>query len=247
VLGKQFWLLDKLIETRLMYRNDDGSWSMYSYRYDDDLTEATRVEVTTTGSFEGGDWTFPDSGACQQCHTFPANAALGSQTATMDRPFFYEESGIWAEQLYTLSNIGVLTNLPTHDTNQVVEMPDYRDESYPLQDRAKSWLHTNCHSCHQPGGGGYGLADYRWETEFGDMLICDAPQWGSSLGLPNPAYVRPGDRYNSIVYQRVLRDDVYKMHPFRDGVDEYGAELIGTWIDSLTGCPTPSQAGTGFP
>ncbi|MBL9111223.1 MAG: PQQ-dependent sugar dehydrogenase, partial [Myxococcales bacterium] len=55
-----------------------------------------------------------------------------------------------------------------------------------VTDRARAWIHTNCASCHRPGGNGQGGLDLRFDTAFEDTFLCNTvPQYGNAgIGAP---------------------------------------------------------------
>jgi uncharacterized repeat protein (TIGR03806 family) len=244
VLMKTFQSGDRYLETRLMMANADGDWSGWSYRWNEDQTDAELVEVavdvTVPGPTEDDPsiaWRYPDGGECVHCHTAPTNRALGPETAQLNGPAYYASEGVWALQLQTLESIGALRNFTAGDIATAPALANPADQSADLNDRARAWLHVNCAGCHQPGGGGYGGADYRWFTPLSDIGVCDQPTAVSTLGLPpGTRVILPGDPDRSLLYERIIRTDSYRMHPYRNTVDEAGAALIRAWIASLDDC-----------
>jgi hypothetical protein len=237
VLMKQFSVGDRLLETRLMTRHEDGGWSGWSYRWREDQSDADLLQRELLEDVDGVEWTYPDRGQCLHCHTLPEGYVLGVETFQVNGPAYYPSTGRWSEQLATLEAIGLVANLPADDPANIAAMPDPFDETVDLEDRAKAYLSTNCASCHQPGGGGYGEANYLYVTPVADMNICDAYPFTPELGIVNARLLAPGDRSRSLIYERMGRLDNYRMHPYRNSIDYEGRELIGQWIDSLTGCP----------
>ncbi|RYE87245.1 MAG: hypothetical protein EOO75_14740, partial [Myxococcales bacterium] len=108
----------------------------------------------------------------------------------------------------------------------------------PLEDRAKSHLHTNCSFCHRPGGTGLGNADYRFATPFAAMGVCDATPQSGDLGVEGARVITPGDPARSVLSLRVHALDSKRMPPLGSSVvDEQGVALIDSFITSLQGCP----------
>ncbi len=237
VIAKQFYLGDELFETRLLTRSSDG-WAGWSYRWDDELNDGVRVDISTSTTLSDGTaWIYPDRGQCLHCHTAPTNRTLGPETRQMNGAHYYSESQRWSNQLDTLRAIGALRNAPTGDVSTIEAMPSPTDVDAPIEDRAKAYLHTNCAQCHQPGGGGYGLADFRYSTPLASMNICNVSAWSSSFGNLDAALLVPGVKEDSLIYERLSRADAHAMHPYRATVDVTGRDVVGAWIDSLSQCP----------
>jgi glucose/arabinose dehydrogenase len=237
VLMKAFYVGDDLFEVRLMTHSDDG-WSGWSYRWDEQLGDGVRVDFATEATLpDGRPWLYPDRGQCLHCHTSPSNFVLGPETRQLNGPSYYASTDRWSNQLDTLRALGMLRNVGAAPAADLERLPYPHDADAPLDERARAYLHTNCSQCHQPGGGGYGLADFRWETPFAEMNICGQSAWSSTFGIPNARLLVPGNPERSLVYQRMAREDVYAMHPYRLSVDEPGLRLIGDWIESIGSCP----------
>ncbi|MEL6339293.1 MAG: PQQ-dependent sugar dehydrogenase [Myxococcota bacterium] len=237
VIAKQFYLGDELFETRLLTRSADG-WAGWSYRWDEELNDGVRIDISTSTTLsDGTSWIYPDRGQCLHCHTAPTNRTLGPETRQMNGAHYYPESERWSNQLDTLRAIGALRNAPSGDVSTIEAMPSPTDVDAPIEDRAKAYLHTNCAQCHQPGGGGYGLADFRYSTPLSGMNICNVSAWSSSFGNLDAALLVPGAKENSLIYERLSRADAHAMHPYRATVDVTGRDVVGAWIDSLSECP----------
>ncbi|MFL6578775.1 MAG: PQQ-dependent sugar dehydrogenase [Povalibacter sp.] len=239
VLMKNFAVASKLIETRLFMRHsDDGSWGGYSYAWNDEQTDATLVrggEVHDIGN--GQQWIFPSEAQCLQCHTNVAGSSLGLEAAQLNREFTYPQTARTANQLVTLSHIGVLSP-PVSDASSQPRMPDPKDSSASLNDRARAYLHTNCSQCHRPGGPTPGAMDLRYTTALSETSACNVPPQAGDLGLGNTArLIAPGDATQSILVNRMNRRDAHGMPPVGSNiVDAEGVALMTEWINGLTGC-----------
>lgn len=241
---KTFQSGDRMVETRLLMRNADGDWSGFSYRWNEAGTDAellsTSVHETVPGPRAEDPsiaWVYPDTGGCQHCHTAPTNASLGPETAQLNGYGWFPDQGVWAKQLDTLLAMGVLRNLDEADLDSAPALPSPSDPEAELDARARAWLHVNCAGCHQPGGGGYGTADYRWQTPLSEIGVCDQDSIVTDFDLPAGAKViKPGDPEASVLIERLSRSDLYRMHPYRSTVDQEGVDLLTRWIASLESC-----------
>lgn len=107
------------VETRLMTRHV-GEWVGYSYRWNDEQTEAFLVakegqdqtfEVKSAkGEVKKQQWRYPSRAECMFCHSREANYVLGLSTSQMNKVHDY--GGVSANQLEVLEYLGVLRNGP---------------------------------------------------------------------------------------------------------------------------------------
>lgn len=108
------------IETRFLTRQE-GEWVGYSYRWNDEQTEAHLVEapgedrefrVRVPRSRENPDgvrvqkWRYPSRAECMTCHTRAANFVLGLSTLQMNRD--HEYGGRRVNQIAHLERLGLL-------------------------------------------------------------------------------------------------------------------------------------------
>jgi uncharacterized repeat protein (TIGR03806 family) len=236
VLVKSFRDGLRLIETRLFMRHPDGNWGGFSYAWNPEQTDATLVRGGATRDIGGKSWVFPSEAQCMQCHTSAAGRTLGLETAQLNRAHTYVQTNRHANELATLSAIGVLN--PVVDPATAAKMPDPMDTTAPLADRARSYLHTNCAQCHRPNGPTPSTMDLRYTTALSATNACNAtPQLGT-LDLGSAArLIAPSDTANSIVINRTNRRDAHAMPPVGSTVvDEAGVELLTQWVAGLAGC-----------
>jgi hypothetical protein len=106
-----------------------------------------------------------------------------------------------------------------------------------LAARARAYLHINCSNCHRPGGPGYGLADYRFDTAFAKSNTCDKPSILAAFSGMD--LIEPGDHASSVVWLRSSKRGADQMPPIASSVvDLSGTTVLADWIESLSGCPT---------
>jgi glucose/arabinose dehydrogenase len=165
VLMKHFRIGARLIETRLLMRHPDGVWGGYTYEWNSQQTDATRVQGGAVRDLGGGQqWIFPGESQCLQCHTSAAGRSLGLETAQLNRTFTYASTGRNAEQITTLNAINTLSPPITADPATLPALVDPADTAESLGNRARSYLHTNCSQCHRPGGPTPSSMDLRFTT-----------------------------------------------------------------------------------
>ena len=69
VLVKNFRIGTQPVETRLFMRHDNGEWAGYTYEWNAQGTDATRVVGGKSVQVAGQSWLFPSELQCMLCHT----------------------------------------------------------------------------------------------------------------------------------------------------------------------------------
>jgi len=238
VIVKNFELNNNLIETRHLMRHPDGVWAGYTYEWNAQQTDATRVIGGKTVDIAGQNWVFPSEAQCNQCHTGAAGYALGPETAQLNKNFAYPSTGRIDNQLETLDHVMMFTSPLAGTPDTLPKLADPMDTNAALDDRARAYLHTNCASCHRPGGGTPVDLDLRYFTPLQDTATCDAIPQAGTLGIANARIIAPGDATSSTLVARTnLRDDIAAMPPVASNViDTEGVALLTDWVNGLTGC-----------
>ncbi len=223
------------LETRVLVRGSDG-WAGYTYRWNAQGTDADLLPGAATldlavedPAAPGGSrpqvWKFPSREECMQCHTAAAGFVLGVRTHQINRDFGP------GNQLEEWNRRG-LFDIDIKDPKRYPAMPDPRDESAPLADRARAYLEANCARWHCAGSTTPGGLDLRYGVPLADMNLVEVLPTDGDLGLPGARRVKPGSKEASVLFERMRRFDRTRMPPLgSDLADEHGADLIGTWID----------------
>ena len=139
----------------------------------------------------------------------------------------------------------LLTNAPAA-TNRLV---DPLDASHDLANRARSYLHSNCSSCHQPAGGGNAMFSLLYLSAFGErdlskQRIVDERPMHHTFGLPEPRIIAPGDPDRSVLFSRISRRGPGQMPQLATTViDEAGLSVVRAWIESLDPQPATDTVG----
>jgi uncharacterized repeat protein (TIGR03806 family) len=237
VIVKNFRLNGDLVETRHLMRHPDGVWAGYTYEWNSQQTEATRVQGGKTVSIAGQDWVFPSQAQCMECHTGAAGFALGPETAQLNKDFSYPSTQRTANQLETLDHVLMFTSPLPGPSTSLPTMTDPADTLASLDARARAYLHTNCAQCHRPGGPTPSTMDLRYTTSLANTNACDAVPLEGNLGVANARLIAPGDSARSIMINRASRRDSHGMPPLGSNlVDTTGIALLSNWIDGLIGC-----------
>ncbi len=247
VVVQSFSFDDAPVETRLLIRHSDGGWAGYSYEWLDDGSDAVLLENGKSKELANGQtWIFPSRTQCLECHTQVAGYALGPELAQLNGSFTYPSTGRTANQLVTLQHIGVLHDPQGRLPEQLPALAAVGDNSRPVEDRARSYLHANCSGCHRAEGPTPSLMDLRFFTGIEAMQVCNvAPQLGD-LGIEDAALIAPGAPERSIVYQRMNRRGPRQMPPLGTAlVDTDALEILEQWILGEHVCSETVPAGVG--
>ena len=110
------------LETRVMIKQDDY-WTGYSYRWNEEQTDATLVENAgldeklTLKNADGTDydvvWHYPSRTECMVCHTRAANFVLGINTLQLNKTNRYGEHSL--NQIELFERLGLLVTQPWND------------------------------------------------------------------------------------------------------------------------------------
>lgn len=236
VLMKNFRLSGQLIETRLFVRHDDGGWEGYSYEWNDSQTDAMLLPGAKQKQFGDQVWHYPSRGQCLQCHTEASGFSLGLEVRQLDTRFNYPTTQRDGNQIDTLHHVGLLSDEASESTRDSL-LQAVNSESATLSERARSYLHANCSSCHQPGGTTRASIDLRYDTLMAQTGACNSEPGQSSLGITNPKIIAEGQPENSVLLARMKAKDANRMPPIGNTVtDQAGVDLITEWITAGADC-----------
>jgi glucose/arabinose dehydrogenase/mono/diheme cytochrome c family protein/regulation of enolase protein 1 (concanavalin A-like superfamily) len=177
-------------------------------------------------------WYYPSRQDCMRCHNPQAGGVLGPSTRQFNREMLYP-NGVTDHQLSAWNHAGLFENGPDEEDIAALEkLFHHDDESASLQDRARSYLDSNCSYCHRPGGV-QALWDGRFDTAFPDQGIYYGPLV-NPLGNPDARVVVPRSLGDSILHHRVSITGENQMPPLaRNLVDEEGVAMLAAWIESM--------------
>lgn len=250
------------LETRILHHKKmpgteeygDQFWRGYTYVWNDEQTDAEllddagldRTYTVRDPQAPGGRreqvWHFPSRAECTLCHTMAAKYALGVNTLQMNRDHDY--NGVIANQLATLSHIGLFTKPLPQPPESLPSIVDYHDESQPLALRARSYLHSNCAHCHRKWGGGNADFVTLALLPANEMGLFDVRPGQGQFGLRDPRLVVPGDPARSLVPFRMQTTQLGRMpHVGSKVVDDLGVTLVKKWIESLEAPGERSRTG----
>lgn len=248
VLAKEFRDGTKRLETRLFVKHDDGTWAGYTYAWNDDETDALLVTGGARRALPNGRaWTYPSASECMQCHTEAAGRSLGLELRQLLRDTPYPSTGRTSPQIATLLHVGMLAldpgTMPPNAPFPTIPEGALPADALPTDARAldraaRSYLHTNCASCHRPNAPGAPL-DLRFDTPLATTGACAPPTRGA-FGVSDARILAPGAPERSILLRRLTTTEAYRMPPLgRTTIDPTGVALLDAWTRSLAACADP--------
>lgn len=235
VLMKHFKLGNKWIETRLFAHGELG-WQGFSYEWLDDQSDAILLTDAKDKITSGINWHFPSAGQCLNCHTEAAGFTLGTEALQLNGNFTYAASGRTANQLVTFEHLGLFANGLTtpHKTDKLFAL---NNTQASLSQRARSYLHSNCSHCHQPGGPTPVNIDLRYTTALADTHTCNITPTAGDLGITNARILAPTEPSRSVLLKRMQASDNTQMPPLGHSViDTEAVQVISAWISNLSQC-----------
>ncbi|MFH6602201.1 Ig-like domain-containing protein [Maribacter algicola] len=231
------------LETRLVIKAEDESYYYLVYKWNEQGTDAVLLydsldeQITVTkedGSTRTQVWHYPNSPECFACHD--TGGSLGPRTRYLNKNIVYDKTGIDANQLVTLSHLGILNeSIDDAKAAQYQTHKAMNDPTATLDEKARSYLDLNCAYCHRPGRSGE-------RAQFDLRLFNTLEQTGlltagtnTPIGVQGEKILVPGDASKSILYHRTNSVNTTIMMPplAKNLVDEKAVALIEEWIDQL--------------
>jgi uncharacterized repeat protein (TIGR03806 family) len=236
-----------LVETRLLVRREKA-WEAISYVWNDEQTDA---KLTRIGAYrdmtivddkgQETDFTYvvPNTNQCAGCHalnnTTRVIAPLGVRPRHLNKLFDHGDGE--TNQLEYLAMIGYLKGAPAPE--KTPRNADWKDESLPVNDRARAYLDINCSHCHNLDGpadtsGLYLTPDIPHGEASGRCKLPIAAGGGTG-NLPFD--IVPGHPDDSVLIYRMGSTDPGAMMPElgRSLRHDEGVALIREWIQNMDG------------
>lgn len=232
----------RLIETRLLIRQDSG-WKAWAYVWNEGQSDAVlkitgarlplEVELAdgTPLSFE---YSVPNKNQCKGCHSLGRELSpIGPKARFLNSSHPYRAGP--DNQIAVWTRREILKGAPT--PSDAPSAPDWRDQSQPIDARARAWLDINCAHCHRSEGPAsnsglfldWGQQD---KVAFGIGKRPVAAGRGSGGRLFD---IDPGNPDGSILLHRVESTEAGVMMPElgRSLADPEAVELLRQWINFL--------------
>jgi hypothetical protein len=227
------------VETRfLVKRCEEGScfpsWQGYSYEWNTAGTEANLLGALGDHSKE---WAVTDGGVarvhvhlypsrqeCALCHNPTAGYVLGLQSKQLNKAHDYGHTV--DNQLRAWVAAGLFgSSAPAQPAEQLSRLPKPADVGRSLEERSRSYFHSNCGHCHRAGGVNQAV-DFRYEAPLSADNICNK--------------LTPGDHTVEMeIWARdAARGNAQQMPPLATLLaDERQLAITAAWIDGMGSCP----------
>ena len=227
------------VETRFLVKTDDDIYGM-TYRWDASQTNAWLVpsggmEETFAIRAQDGSllreqlWRYPSHNECRTCHNPSAGFALGFNTAQLNRPIPGPQGSV--SQLQVLAQAGQLRGVPLEESNLPVLVAP-TEESEPLLHRVRSYLASNCSSCHYAGS--TWVTDASWDARLHVPL--------AESQITHPSYGFGGESTASLILSRISLRNSFQMPPIgTHELDSTNLTLVRRWIESMPSAPWIDQ------
>lgn len=229
-----------MVETRVLLHGEKG-WQAYAYVWNEAQTDATlklagaRLPMSFRDA-SGKDVTFtyavPNKNQCKGCHVLSgAISPIGPKARNLNRPV--PAGG--ENQLAEWTRLGILAGAP--DASAAPAVPDWRDESQPLDARARAWLDINCAHCHRAEGPASNSGLFlTWGEQDPTALGVHKRPVAAGRGAGDLEFdIAPGDPAHSILMRRVESAEPGIMMPElgRSLTDPAAVALLARWIESI--------------
>lgn len=246
----------KRLETRLLhYKKMDGKddaygaqvWRGYTYLWNDAQTDAELIEAqglnkkyqikdaNAKNGVREQKWHFPSRTECTLCHTMSAKYVLGVNTAQMNRDFDYGGAHGSKNQLAHLNELGVFTKPLPATPVKLARLAHYHDQSESVDDRARSYLQSNCSHCHRKWGGGNAEFQLLNTLSLKELGVIDERPGQGKFKLKDPRILVPGDPERSLIYYRMNKLGLGRMPHIASSIrDERATALIKKWISEMS-------------
>ena len=231
------------IETRFFVRTELGYYGV-SYRWNDAGTDAILLpggderplQITDpSGIVRNQIWEFPSRTDCLTCHTEQSRGFLGTNSHQLNGEQFYPLTGETTNQLAFWNRLGIFTEpLVEENIPNLLAATPTNDTSASLQDRALSYLDSNCAYCHNPEGVRANF-DARLTTSLQDSGLING-EIEESLGIVGEAVIVPGSLEQSIAFVRAHSVGTANTMPplAKNLIDTEGLAVVADWILSLS-------------
>ena len=230
----------RIMETRVLLRDDDGGWVALPYVWNDEQTEATLEPAGDTknvvykdakGRKIAHEYVIPNVNQCRGCHIRGDKMSPIGPSARQLNGDYHSEN-----QLINWKKTNILRGLPD-DLASVPKFPNYDDKSISLDARARAYLDINCAHCHNRQGPAVTSGLFLdWKTTDSTTYGFFKSPVAAGRGSGNLKYdIVPSKPSESILVYRMASTDPGEMMPEvgRKVVHTEGVELIREWIRAM--------------
>jgi len=224
----------RLLETRLLVK-EVNEWKAYTYIWNKNQTDAklaiTGASIPVSWTDEQGElqrinYSVPNLNQCKSCHERGGEIMpIGFSARQLNN----------GKQLQHWQKANLLLDRPDDDI--IPRLASWSEQSELLEDRARSWLETNCAHCHRRDGPAKNSGLYLLASEQKPYVIgVNKPPVAAGRGSGGHKFaITPGEPDASILVHRIESLDPGVMMPElgRKMVHKEGVSLIREWIASL--------------
>lgn len=166
-----------IIETRLLIK-DEGNWNAATYRWNELKQEAhllkdgARVNASyksSNGVEKTVGYLIPTEAECSSCHrTNSRIVPLGPELRNLN--IGVSKRGRIVNQINYFIDIGILNPV---DNQALGVLPNWADNRFTIDERARAYMHVNCSHCHNSGGWAddFTSLDLTYDTPFDETRI----------------------------------------------------------------------------
>lgn len=232
----------RLVETRVLLRQEAG-WEAWAYVWNEAQSEAALkivgAKIPMTVPLPGGGtqdiiYAVPNKAQCKGCHAVSGEIApIGPKARNLNHDFAYPAGP--ENQLARWSADGFLTGLP--DKGNIPAVPDWLDDTAPLDARARAWLDINCAHCHRAEGPASNSGLFlTWDEKDPVALGIGKRPVAAGRGAGDLAVgIEPGDPDASILIYRVESAEPGVMMPElgRSLSEPRAVALLREWVAKM--------------
>lgn len=219
-------------ETHVFISNGDGTFRAIAYRWDENQTGAALVEHSEIIPLPGSDslmWFSPGAESSNNPELSLVGFVLQLNSRQLNRGNQLRE---WRERGWLDSK---LTDTVIEDWPRLASL---EDTEASIEHRVRSYLDSNCAACHRPGGPSRGLFDCRFTHPLKDQKIVLGDLIAGDLGIVGAKVLTPGSPDLSIIYQRMKRNDAFRMPPVSvNQAQSPVLPLLERWIREMKPVP----------
>ena len=233
-LFKEFSIDGVRVETRMVERIGTGprDFAYASYQWNDDESEATRVDASGLTNAHSSGHDIPSRDACHRCHGgYALGGGLPSRALGFSAVQLSHDDG--HELIDTLVADGRLSRAPGE-----IRIPGDKTAQEAL-----GYLHANCGNCHNDSADRIPQSDLSLWLGSEMTTVEDTPAFQTAVGVPNllfsdqhvSARIVPGSpEESSVFYRMAQRGNTAQMPPIAsEHADEDGLAIVRAWIESL--------------
>jgi len=235
---------ERRIETRILFKKDEGEWSRATYQWNADETAAVRVTEGKDLDVDGKAYHLPSNTECDDCHKGRRDRILGFDQVSLGLPFPSNSVVTDQDSMLTLQDLvddDRIENLQGPATLKLGPTPD-TDAAMAL-----GWIHTNCGvSCHNEDPNSKAFSngmrlflrpeelDGRPTSEL-KTVATTVDQDVFALQWKGKKRIVPGSPEESWLYTLITqRKDKEQMPPLATNqVDQQNTAFVKKWIESL--------------